>query len=68
MLHNFKTNTMKDLIDFQRFQIESLQKKVCELEYKLQQTKQYCFELTDNECPDEYKTLVKVEIYNLTQN
>lgn len=58
---------MKDLLDFQRFQIESLQKRVCELEYKLQQVKQFCFELTDTECPEEYKVLIKREIYNLTE-
>jgi hypothetical protein len=30
---------MKDLIDYQRFQVEALQKKICELESKLKRSK-----------------------------
>lgn len=56
---------MKDLTDFQRYQIEALQKRVCELENKLAQVKQYVFEACEPECPEEYKTIIKQQIYEL---
>jgi hypothetical protein len=59
---------MKDLIDYQRFQIESLQARVCELENINNQLSNYCFEALSDECPEEYKTIIKQEIYNLKIN
>lgn len=59
---------MKDLLDFNRFRIEVLQSKICELESKLTKLQNYCFEALDEECPQEYKTIIKQEIYELTQN
>ena len=59
---------MKDLIDYQRFQIENLQAKVCELENINNVLSRYCFEALDNDCPKEYKTIIKQEIYELTKN
>jgi len=56
---------MKDLIDYQRFQIESLQARICELENINNQLSNYCFEALSDECPAEYKTIIKKEIYNL---
>lgn len=56
---------MKDLIDYQRFQVEALQKRVCELENQLNEVKTYVFELCENNCPEEYKIIVKQQIYNL---
>jgi len=50
---------MKYLIDYQRFQVESLQKRICELENKLNDVKAHIFELCDEECPEEYKTIIK---------
>ena len=55
---------MKDLIDYQRFQVEALQKRVCELEKKLNELKVYCFELCED-APEEYKIIVKQQIYEL---
>jgi hypothetical protein len=59
---------MKDLTDFQRFQIQSLQARVCELENINNQLANYCFEALSDECPAEYKTIIKKEIYNLKIN
>lgn len=56
---------MKDLIDYQRFRIETLQSRVCELESLLNTLETYCFELADEDCPLEYKTIIKKELYNL---
>ena len=56
---------MKDLIDYQRFQVEALQRKVCDLESKLNEVKTYVFELCEDDCPPEYKTIIKQQIYNL---
>lgn len=58
---------MKDLIDYQRFQIEALQKTVCKMNTMLSQLEMYCFELADKECPDDYKTIIKQQIYQLKQ-
>ena len=59
---------MKDLIDYQRFQIESLQARVCELENINNQLANYCFEALTDEITSEYKTVIKKEIYNLKSN
>ena len=56
---------MKDLIDYQRFQVEALQKRICELEKNLNEVKTYVFELCEDDCPLEYKTIIKQQIYNL---
>lgn len=63
-MKNLKINNMKDLIDYQRFQVEALQKRVCELEQKLNELKVYCFELCED-APEEYKTIIKQQIYEL---
>ena len=59
---------MKDLIDYQRFQIESLQARVCELENIINTLSEYCFEALTDEITAEYKTVIKKEIYNLKSN
>ena len=58
---------MKDLLDLQRFQIQSLQNRICELENKNNTLTTYCFEALDEQCPQEYKTIIKQEIYALKQ-
>jgi len=59
---------MKDLTDFQRFQIQSLQARVCELENINNQLSEYCFEALSEDITSEYKTVIKKEIYNLKTN
>jgi hypothetical protein len=56
---------MTDLLDFNRFRMEAMQSKICELESKLNTLETYCFELADDKCPKEYKTIIKQELYNL---
>ena len=56
---------MKDLIDYQRFQVEALQRRVCELENNLNEIKTHIFELCDEECTEEYKLIIKQKIYEL---
>jgi hypothetical protein len=58
---------MKDLIDYQRFQVEALQRKVCELESKLNEVKTYVFELCEDDCPLEYKTIIKQQLYEISK-
>jgi len=53
---------MKDLIDFKNSQIKALQKKVFELETKIGNYETYIFELTDKDCPKEYKQIIKNEL------
>ena len=59
---------MKDLLDFDRFRIELMQSRIFELESKLTKLQNYCFEALDEQCPAEYKTIIKKEIYELTKN
>jgi len=56
---------MEDLLDYNRFRMEAMQSKICELESMLNTLETYCFELADENCPKEYKTIIKKEIYNL---
>jgi len=48
---------MNELVEFQRLRIIALQNKLTEYE-------QYIFELSDKECTDEYKLLIRKEILN----
>ena len=58
---------MQDLLDYNRFRIDTLQRRVCELETLVNILETYCFELADAECTLEYKTLIKSELYKLKQ-
>ncbi len=59
---------MKDLIDFNRFQIEALQAEICKLKQENNTLATYCFEALEEGITDEYKTLIKQEIYKLKTN
>jgi cell division protein FtsB len=59
---------MKDLIDFNRFQIEALQAEICKLKQENNQLATYCFEALEDGITQEYKTLIKQEIYKLKSN
>lgn len=48
---------MKELVDFQFRRIEALDKRVKELE-------RYVLELSDKDCPEDYKRIVRSEILN----
>lgn len=53
---------MKDLIDFKNAQIEALQSENCYLRKKVEELSSYIFELCLDDCPEEYKNIVKREI------
>jgi hypothetical protein len=48
---------MKELVDFQFRRIEALDKRVKELE-------RYVLELSDEDCPEDYRRIVRSEILN----
>lgn len=48
---------MNELVDFKNAQVESLQKRVLLLET-------YLLEVTDKDCPDEYRKIIRKEILN----
>lgn len=54
---------MKDLIDYKNQRIEALQKEVCKLNKKIGHLETYIFEVTDKDCPEEYKKLVRKEVF-----
>lgn len=62
---NRNTLKMKDLIDFNRFQIEALQTEVCKLRKQNNALASYCFEALEKEITDEYKIIIKQLIYEL---
>ena len=59
---------MKDLIDFNRFQILALQERICKLEQENNLLSTYCFEALEDGITEEYKTLIKQNIYELKTN
>jgi hypothetical protein len=56
---------MEDLLDYNRFRMDAMQTRICELESLCNTLETYCFELADENCPREYKTVIKQELYNL---
>lgn len=59
---------MKHLIDFNRFQIETLQAEICKLKQENNLLSTYCFEALEDGITEEYKTLIKQNIYELKTN
>jgi hypothetical protein len=59
---------MKDLLDYNRFRLEAMQEQICKLESHISTLETYIFELADVECPEEYKTIVKQELYKSKTN
>ena len=53
---------MKDLVDFKNYQIEALQNKVFEQDRQISTLETYIFELIDNDCPEEYRLIIKNEL------
>ena len=61
-IKQFKQTIMKDLISFKNAQIEALQREVDLLKKSNTQLETYVFELTDEDVPKEYKSVVRQEI------
>jgi len=53
---------MKDLVDFKNAQIEALLRKCNEQEKRISILETWIFELSDKDCPSEYKQIVKNEL------
>lgn len=53
-----------ELTTFQQQRIEALHNNVCELQNKIDQLKTFIIELTDSDCPEQYKNVVLSEIAN----
>jgi hypothetical protein len=54
---------MMDLIGFKNAQIEALQGLVAEQDKYIMQLETYVFELTDVDSPEEYKGVIRAEIF-----
>jgi hypothetical protein len=53
-----------ELTLFQQQRIEALHNNVCELQNKIDQLKTFIIELTDSDCPEQYKNVILSEITN----
>lgn len=53
-----------ELTLFQQQRIEALHNNVCELQNKIDQLKIFIIELTDSDCPEQYKNVILSEITN----
>jgi hypothetical protein len=63
---NIKTvkNIMSyDLLSYKEARIEALLKEINRLELENEKLTTYVFELCDKDCPDEYKKIVKVDVF-----
>jgi hypothetical protein len=55
---------MKDLITFLNLRIETLQKENNRLSERELELTTYIFELIDKDCPEDYKRVIKNEVFN----
>ena len=53
-----------ELTRFQEQRIEALHNNVCELQNKVDQLKTFIIELSDSDCPEQYKNVILSEITN----
>ena len=53
---------MKDLIDFKNQQIQALQDSNAEKEARIAILETWIFELTDTNCPNDYKQVIRTEL------
>jgi hypothetical protein len=54
---------MKDLISFKNAQIEALQNVVADNDKYIMQLETFIFELTDKDSPEEYKRVIRNEVF-----
>jgi hypothetical protein len=55
---------MNDLMTLKNAQIEALQDLVASQDKYIMQLETYVYELTDKDSPEEYKTVIRNEIFN----
>ena len=59
-----KNNNMShDLLSYKEARIEALLNEINRLELENEKLTTYVFELCDKDCPDEYKKIVKVDVF-----
>lgn len=54
---------MKDIITFKNAQIEALQNVVADNDKYIMQLETFIFELTDKDSPEEYKRVIRNEVF-----
>jgi len=52
-----------DLLSYKTARIEALLNEINRLELENEKLTTYVFELCDKDCPDEYKKIVKVDVF-----
>lgn len=52
-----------DLLSYKEARIEALLNEINRLELENEKLTTYVFELCDNKCPDDYKKIVKVDVF-----
>jgi hypothetical protein len=52
-----------DLLSYKEARIEALLNEINRLELENEKLTTYVFELCDKDCPDEYKKIVKVDVF-----
>lgn len=55
---------MNDLINYLNYCIKALRKENARLEERNLELTTYIFDLTDKDCPEDYKRVVKSELFN----
>ena len=56
---------MRELLDFQTHQIVALQKEIASLRLENVNLKQYALELSDSDCPNDYKRVISILIQQM---
>ena len=59
---------MKDLISFKNAQIEALQVAIADADAYAMQLETFIFELTDKDSPEDYKAVIRNEVFNMRED
>jgi hypothetical protein len=59
---------MKDLLSFKNAQIEALREELVVSQEYIMQLETYIFELTDKDSPEEYKAVIRNEVFKIKDN
>lgn len=54
---------MYDLLSYLQARVEALLNEMNKKDKRIQELETYIFELCDKDCPDEYKHVVKTEVF-----
>lgn len=52
-----------DLLSYKEARIDALQREVLKKEQRLNKLETFIFELIDKDCPEEYKTVIRSEVF-----